>query len=58
MGDVFNEGMSKLKDSRTTSLENVRLIVKHVPGKEQRHVLVTSQFVENGEGERFKHLNI
>ena len=36
MGDVFNEGMSKLEGSSRTSrptLENVRLIVKHRPGK-------------------------
>ena len=36
MGDVFNEGMSKLEGSSRTSrqtLENVRLIVKHRAGK-------------------------
>jgi len=69
MGDVFNEGMSKLEGSSRTSrqtLENVRLIVKHrAPVNEEqrgaRSRNISSIFVENGEGERFKypfkHLN-
>ena len=69
MGDVFNEGMSKLEGSSRTSrqtLENVRLIVKHrAPVNEEqrgaRSRNISSIFVENAEGERFKypfkHLN-
>ena len=69
MSDVFNEGMSKLEGSSRTSrqtLENVRLIVKHrAPVNEEqrgaRSRNISSIFVENAEGERFKypfkHLN-
>ncbi len=69
MSDVFNEGMSPLEGSSRTSrqtLENVRLIVKHrnAVNEESRGARsrnISSIFVENSEGERFKypfkHLN-
>ena len=69
MTDNVNEGMGPLSGSSKTSrqtLENVRLIVKHqkAVNEEQRGARsrnISSLFVENADGERFKypfkHLN-